>query len=589
MSFSSLIFTALFLPAFFMIYYLVPGTRARNMVLLLFSLLFYAFGGVAYLGLLLIMTLFTTAGGYLIANRRRRAMEAMPEEEEGDEEFSDPNAISLYSKNMRIAKLVLVLTVGLLLVALAVFKYSGFAVKNVSLLFHVPVECATLALPLGMSFYVFKLISYVSDIYTGRLEAKNYYQVLLYTVMFQHVTQGPIVRYPEIAKELEHRVVNAEEIADGAFRFSIGLVKKTVLADHCGSLAETLLPVGFMSGEVTVLSAYLGSLFFMLQLYLDFSAYTDMALGLGKMIGFHFPENFRYPYMATSVRDFWKRWHISLSSFFRDYVYIPMGGNRVSFLRLTVNLFVVWALTGLWHGANWNFVLWGLYFFVFLFIENVIRRFLKKNQKSGVDGVEETENENVSKKHHIACLFGHIYTLLVVYFGWILFRFQDFNALHEVWKLMSFQSGAALRGTSEQLLLENNMFFMIIAILAVTPLAHMLGLRFRSMVNVAYAAEYRNRERLATARDAEQQDQEREAFVRKHFGAEGQQDAEEESAAFERFAGRLEKRIAFQARKRKQIAGCYYFLRTALMLLYFALALISMVGASYTPFLYNQF
>ena len=589
MSFSSLIFVAIFLPVFLLVYYLIPGTRARNVALLLFSMAFYAFGGVSYLGLLLVMTLFTTAGAGLIAARRHKAMEAMPDEEEGDEEFGDPEAIRFYTKNIRMAKFFLGITIAFLLAVLAVFKYSGFAAENMALLFGTSPEIPKLILPLGISFYVFKLISYVSDVYMGRIEPADYYHVLLYTVMFHHVTQGPIVRYGEIAEELENRHAGTEDIADGAFRFSLGLAKKTLLADHCGNLAETLLPIAFQPGEVTVLSAYLGSLFFMLQLYLDFSAYTDMALGLGKMIGFHFPENFNYPYMATSVRDFWRRWHISLSAFFRDYVYIPMGGSRVGFFRLTLNLFVVWALTGLWHGSSWNFVLWGLYYFVFLSIENMIRSFRKAQAEKKAEEGEETAGGSSRIPAGLTVFLGHIYALIVVFFGWVLFRFQDFKTLCEALRLMSFQTKAAFSGTSEILLLQNNIFFVILALLAVTPFAHFLGQQCLEMVNKAYAAEERNRERLAAAQNEEQQDQERQALVRKHLGAEGEQDAEEENAAFQRFAGRLEKRIALLKKKRERVAGCYYVIRTILMLLFLVLALVSMVGASYTPFLYNQF
>ena len=407
--------------------------------------------------------------------------------------------------------------------------------------------------------------------------------------MFQHVTQGPIVRYGDIAKELENRHAGTENIADGAFRFSLGLAKKTLLADHCGSLAETLLPVTFQPGEVTVFGAYLGSLFYMLQLYLDFSAYTDMALGLGQMTGFHFPENFHYPYMATSVRDFWRRWHISLSAFFRDYVYIPMGGSRVNFLRLTLNLFVVWFLTGLWHGSSWNFVLWGLYYFVFLFIENMIRSFRKAKSEKNAEEGKEAGGDDSRIQPVLTAFFGHVYALLVIFFGWVLFRFQDFKSLCEVLRLMSFQTNAAWSGTSEQLLLQNNMFFTILALLAVTPFAHFLGQRFLEMVNKAYAAEEKNRERLAAAQKEEKEDQERQALVRRHFGAEGEQDAKEEDEVFQRFEKRLEKRIALLMKKRKRVAACYYLVRTILMLLFLALALLSMVGASYTPFLYNQF
>ena len=392
--------------------------------------------------------------------------------------------------------------------------------------------------------------------------------MLLYTVTFHQVAQGPITRYAEMAEEMDHRSADAEDLAEGLWRFTVGLAKKTVLADHLGTLAETFLP---LAGNTTfsVGGAYLGALCYMLQLYLDFSAYSDMALGLGRMIGFHYPENFNYPYIAVSVRDFWRRWHISLSRFFRDYVYIPLGGNRVSTGRLLLNLLAVWALTGFWHGSSWNFILWGLYYFVFIAIEKVV------------------------KKHPLPLTpltraFGHIYTLIVVFFGWVLFRFSDFQVLREVLRTMFFLSGRATVDAAELLTLRSNLFFLIFSIIACTPLGARLAAKLRGFYDASLQQEAREKQQLEREKARYQKETEIDQQVQRlDASIEGLE--EEDAENHERVATRMKRRITKSSEARRRSEGLYYGLRLLLMLLLLALSIVSMVGASYTPFLYNQF
>ena len=263
---------------------------------------------------------------------------------------------------------------ALVLLVLGIFKYTGFLMGNLQSLFGWPEVIPQIVLPIGISFYTFQLISYVVDVYRGEVRAqKKYWILLLYASLFHQCIAGPIVRYRDVAQDLAKRQVHAEEVSRGISRFTVGLAKKAVLANSVAVLADRWLPMTTEGlAKIPTAGLWLGGLCYMLQIYLDFSAYSDMAIGMGLMCGFHYKENFNYPYIASSVTDFWRRWHISLSTFFRDYVYIPLGGNRRGKGRQLLNLFIVWGLTGLWHGASWNYVLWGLYFFLFLVIEKFL-------------------------------------------------------------------------------------------------------------------------------------------------------------------------------------------------------------------------
>lgn len=584
MSFSSLIFIALFLPVFMIASVLARGNQRKNLVLLLFSLIFYAFAGLTKLALLLMVTMLAWFSGQRIGRALQFAASENPDYQEGDDDFQSPDAERIRVEGQKRARAWLLLALVLLIAVLLFYKLAGPICRSLFLTNAGNLDAGggattgtaaailayvrNIGLPLGISFYIFKLISYVADVYMRKTEPGDFFHVLLYTVTFHQVAQGPITRYAEMVEEMDHRSADAEDLAEGLWRFTVGLAKKTVLADHLGTLAETFLP---LAGNTTfsVGGAYLGALCYMLQLYLDFSAYSDMALGLGRMIGFRYPENFNYPYIAVSVRDFWRRWHISLSRFFRDYVYIPLGGNRVSTGRLLLNLLAVWALTGFWHGSSWNFLLWGLYYFVFIAIENVV------------------------KKHPLPLTpltraFGHIYTLIVVFFGWVLFRFSDFQVLREVLRTMFFLSGRATVDAAELLTLRSNLFFLIFSIIACTPLGARLAAKLRGFYDASLQQEAREKQQLEREKARYQKETEIDQQVQRlDASIEGLE--EEDAENHERVATRMKRRITKSSEARRRSEGLYYGLRILLMLLLLALSIVSMVGASYTPFLYNQF
>lgn len=616
MSFSSLIFIALFLPVFMIASVLVRGNQRKNLLLLLFSLVFYAFAGLSNLALLLMMTMLAWFIGQRIGRALRFAASENPDYQEGDDVFQSPDAERTRVEGQKRARAWLLLALVLLIAVLLFYKLAGPICRQLfpanagnleagggattgtaaAILAYV----RNIGLPLGISFYIFKLISYVADVYTKKTAPGDFFHVLLYTVTFHQVAQGPITRYAEMAEEMDHRSADAEDLAEGLWRFTVGLAKKTVLADHLGALAETFLPLAGNTG-FSVGGAYLGALCYMLQLYLDFSAYSDMALGLGRMIGFHYPENFNYPYIAVSVRDFWRRWHISLSRFFRDYVYIPLGGNRVSTGRLLLNLLAVWALTGFWHGSSWNFILWGLYYFVFIAIENFVKKFQKAktadvsgstaavaDPNSAADTKRNAQAPRRSPLTPLTHAFGHIYTLIVVFFGWVLFRFSDFQVLREVLRTMFFLSGRATVDAAELLTLRSNLFFLIFSIIACTPLGARLAAKLRGFYDASLQQEAREKQQLEREKARYQKETEIDQQVQRlDASIEGLE--EEDAENHERVATRMKRRITKSSEARRRSEGLYYGLRLLLMLLLLALSIVSMVGASYTPFLYNQF
>ena len=432
MVFSSLFFIFAFLVLCYGLYLLMPTIKARNALLLVFSLIFYAWGGPILVLLLCLETLICFLGAHLIW-----AQNPFPHAGEGD---------------ARMKKFCLVITVGACLGLLVLFKYTGFLSGTVTDILGVENPLPAVALPIGISFYTFQLISYVIDVYRGETPPqRSYGKLLLYAALFHQCIAGPIVRYVDVAKELNHRTVSLGETWQGLLRFTVGLGKKAVLANTCATIADSLLAADKLTaGSVSSLGVLLGMTAYMLQIYLDFSAYSDMAIGMAMMIGFHFKENFNYPYAADSVTDFWRRWHISLSSFFRDYVYIPLGGNRCSKGRHVFNLLVVWGLTGMWHGASWNFILWGLYFALFLILE----KFVFKWQKHG---------------RGLTAHLRRVYTLAVVWFGWVLFRFDDMKLLgHALRALFGFGNG--FNGDNAHFTLLNYVFILAVAMLACSPI-----------------------------------------------------------------------------------------------------------------------
>jgi len=312
MVFSSLIFVFAFLAICYLLYVLAPGIKAKNVVLLVFSLIFYAWGGPSFLLLLLGMTLACYVGARLIDKYQRKR------------------------------KLWLIVTLVICLGLLGFFKYTGFLLSNIQNIFGVPETIPSITLPIGISFYTFQLISYVVDVYRGEVAAqKKYWVLLLYASLFHQCIAGPIIRYSDVEKEIVDRHVSRDDISRGVMRFSAGLAKKAILANGCAAIVASLVENNVDVASASSMSVLLAAIAYMLEIYLDFSAYSDMAIGMGLMIGFHYKENFNYPYIADSVTDFWRRWHISLSGFFRDYVYIPLGGNRVKVPRHILNLFIV--------------------------------------------------------------------------------------------------------------------------------------------------------------------------------------------------------------------------------------------------------
>lgn len=443
MVFSSLLFIYAFLPLCMAVYALCRNIKLKNVALLFFSLVFYAWGEPVYIGLLIFMTFCDWVSAIWIEKTQ--------------------NTVG----KKAILAVACIINLGLI----GIFKYTGFVLTNIQSIFGIPEVIPKILLPIGISFYTFQLLSYVVDVYRKDVPAqKNFFWLLLYASLFHQCIAGPIVRYKDVEYEILNRRFKAHEMVDGISRFTVGLGKKVLLANTCGTLSDTLLVSDTLIASASsdalaelssrsVAGLWLGVMFYMLQIYLDFSAYSDMAIGMGLMVGFHFKENFNYPYIAKSVTDFWRRWHISLSSFFRDYVYIPLGGNRNGTLKTYRNLLIVWFLTGLWHGASWNFVLWGLFFFLFLCIEKLgLLKILEK----------------------IPAVFSHIYLLIVVYFGWILFKFSDFRFIPVVLKGLFGQNGNPLMDFETKTLFVGNVFFIIVAILSVTPLVKTISDKLKS-------------------------------------------------------------------------------------------------------------
>ena len=438
MVFSSLIFLYAFFPLSLLVYCICPTKKSKNVSLLIFSLIFYAWGEPKYVLLLMFMAL----AAWFCALGVEKA------------------------ESKKSKKVWVVVSSAIDILLIGYFKYSGLLC---SVFGTVPEFIKSIALPIGISFYTFQLLTYVVDVYRGEAKAqKSYWNVLLYAALFHQCIAGPIVRYKTIDRELFGDGYRKPQVAVGVSRFCGGLAKKVLLANPCGALADALLLSDSVASDaaqfasnleslqnLSVLGAWVGLLAYALQIYLDFSAYSDMAIGMGKMLGLNYLENFDYPYISRSVTEFWRRWHMSLGTFFRDYVYIPLGGSRCSFPRMVLNTFVVWALTGLWHGASWNFVLWGLWFFVFLMIE---RLFLKK----ALDKVPVLSN---------------VYLLLVVLLGWVIFRFTDIRLGWTVVKTLFGANGNALTSFTSEMRLQNNLFLLLVSMFACLPFMKMLRWR----------------------------------------------------------------------------------------------------------------
>jgi alginate O-acetyltransferase complex protein AlgI len=417
MVFSSLVFLYLFLPLNLILYYISGNLLYRNILLTLFSFFFYAWGEPIWIILLLFSALFDYGNGLWIEKLNNKAK----------------------------SKWVVVFSVIVNLGLLVAFKYSGFIYDNISLLIDLPFARPTVTLPIGISFYTFQTISYTIDVYRGDVKAqRNPMNFLLFVSLYHQLVAGPIVRYKTIADEINGRKFHWDDFSSGISRFSLGLFKKIVIANSAGALVDSYLINQFDS--LTSPTAWFGITMFAVQIYFDFSGYSDMAIGLGRMFGFHYDENFKNPYAANSITDFWRRWHISLSSFFRDYVYIPLGGNKNGKFKMYMNILIVWGLTGLWHGASWNFLLWGLYFALLLFAE---KAFLLKLYDI------------------IPSFFRYLFTIILVVFGWSLFYFEDLNTwLEFCLKLIDFSE---IKTISFSFDLRQNLFWFILVVLFCIP------------------------------------------------------------------------------------------------------------------------
>lgn len=374
MVFSSSTFMFLFLPAFFMLYYLVPF-KAKNIVLCIFSLIFYAWGEPVYIGLMIFSSVVDFCNGLCMEKFKKYKM------------------------------IFLIISIVINLSLLGFFKYSAMIVNSINEVFGMTIKVPNLALPIGISFYTFQTMSYSIDVYRGEVKTEHHFlDFMAYVSMFPQLIAGPIVRYSTINEELHNRVINFETFSNGMYRFLIGLFKKVMIANSVGALFT-----GVSASNVenqSALTLWVAILAFSLQIYFDFSGYTDMAIGIGRMLGFTFPENFKYPYQAETISEFWRRWHMSLTTWFRDYVYIPLGGSRRGTIRTIINIVVVWALTGIWHGAEWNFMLWGVYFGILLIIE----KFILKNLLTKTPAVIK-----------------HIYVCVLVMIGWVIFSFEKLS------------------------------------------------------------------------------------------------------------------------------------------------------------------
>lgn len=470
MQFSQMIFVAGFLPLFLLLYFGKKELAWKNAVFFLASCFFLLFQGLLAVAFLCVFSLFAFFMG--------KALGKAGEEKK---------------------KKIFFLSLAGIILPLAFFKYSA------ALPFLPKVVKGWM--PFGISFYSFRFIAYLYDCYQGKEAEQDIFSFTLFAFAFPVLSQGPILRYSEIREEIKNRAFSYEAFSHGLFRFTFGLWKKLALADALGSLSVEVLSLDSLknasmlqssSPSFSFLAVFLSGLSYMLQIFLDFSAYTDMAIGIGEICGFTLPENFQAPYSARSIRDFWRRWHISLSMFFRDYVYIPLGGNRVPFPLQVRNLLLIWILTGIWHGSTVNFILWGLYFFVFILLELCCKKLWKRMKKS--------EGGNFS--FVLRCL-QHVYTLVVLYFSWILFRFSDFQILKNILWLHTLPKSLALVDGKTLLILKSNVFLLLVAILFSGNLLSNLEEEWQKLL-------FRGKSRLARKKRAS-------------LGFYGMEDAEEDS------------------------------------------------------------
>ena len=445
MVFSSLTFVCVFLPLLILIYYLVKGRNNKNIILLTFSLFFYAWGEPVYV-LLMIISIIANYYFALIINKHN----------EGG--------------NLKKARMYLIISIVFSLSLLIYFKYAVFFIQSITALLNIEYEAGNLPLPIGISFYTFQILSYVIDVYRKKVAVnKNIILLATYLSMFAQLIAGPIVRYISISDELALREETLAGFYEGLKRFISGFAKKIIIANNMAIFADAVFNNDpSKSGTLIV---WTGAIAYSFQIYYDFSGYSDMAIGLGKMFGFNFPENFNYPYIAKSITDFWRRWHISLSTWFRDYLYIPLGGNRVKVKKLARNLLIVWVITGLWHGASWNYVLWGLYYALLLIFEKFL--LLKLFDK-------------------IPALLRHIYTISIFVIGWVIFRVESLNNMFVFLRQMFIYNKSNI---NEFLFVNDNVMpvmpYFVLAVIFAAPLINKVTYKAAEKSSIAaYASDF---------------------------------------------------------------------------------------------------
>ncbi len=436
MVFSNLFFLYIFMPLLFVAYFVINNSTYRRTVLVLFSLFFYAWGEPLCVFIMIGLVLADYIFGILINK-----------------------AFSATAK-----KTWLVVAIAFNLGLLCLYKYLGFFTETINTVFNVTVPVISITMPIGISFFTFQSMSYVIDVYRDDTEVqRSYFKLLLYVSFFPQLIAGPIVRYKDIADQIDNRQVNVGDICDGLYRFSVGLAKKVIIADCCANVIASLYGLS----DVTLLARWGGAVFFTLQLYFDFSGYSDMAIGLGKMFGFNFMENFNYPLVSSSATDFWRRWHISLGTFFRDYVYIPLGGNRHNQWR---NIFITWFLTGMWHGASWNFILWGVYYAIILTFEK-----------------SKLLNLFKSMWKPISFVLSRVYTTFITVFGFAIFYFTD-----DLFKNLGYLFGIGCKSGTDILtnsILMDNIILLGAGVLFAVPIVRTICAWLEKHANIHYSVQ----------------------------------------------------------------------------------------------------
>lgn len=427
MIFSSITFLFFFLPICLFCYYILPN-KLRNIVLLFFSLIFYSWGEPIYIILMIFSSIVDYSIGLII----------------------DRNRCNYKSK------LALFSSIFINLSLLSLFKYSDFLIFNINHILNTNLKTLNFPLPIGISFYTFQTMSYAIDVYRNVVPVqRNFISFSTYVCLFPQLVAGPIVKYQDVANQLDYRIQTIENFSFGVYRFVNGLFKKVVIANNVGYIWSQIKVLSY--SDISMLTAWLGIISFAFQIYYDFSGYSDMAIGLGKMFGFDFIENFNYPYISQSISEFWRRWHISLGEWFKNYVYIPLGGNRKGKLRWILNIFIVWCLTGFWHGASYNFIIWGLYFGFVLMLEKI---FLF----------------NILSKFPL--VLRHIYVVITILISWVIFEFEDYTKILNYLSLMFLNKNLFIDKTFVYFLLPNLILYLI-AILGSTPILNKIKYRLK--------------------------------------------------------------------------------------------------------------